>query len=148
MEIYNEKEHLLDGHTMMYHNRFDWPVKAQYITWYGCNVYIINDKHITSRHLELALRYIEARTQYIFRYTPVPHVSFTRNYIDAPVGKNLIKEARDNYIAHEFEEEYSTTLVRSKRAVTVRYLTGWDGFDNHSNTHTGWKRTKKRKQWM
>ncbi len=75
-------------------------------------------------------------------------VPFVHNY------KNDVTPNRANGLKSEFKHnEHCKTvypnfkLVRAKRAFIPKCAMDWDFYD-HYNRQRGWKRSKKRKQWM
>ncbi|AGB07060.1 hypothetical protein [Vibrio phage XZ1] len=97
------------------------------------------------RNGECLARY---KGNYVFRYTPVPHTGCYKNWIHARRGNGLMSEMHHNkFCEDEIEAEYGK-VVRKKRAHTVRCLLDWDGLSSYKSPQRGWKRSKKRKQWM
>ncbi len=85
---------------------------------------------------------------YVFRYTPVPGVHNYKNGIYAHRGNGLMNQIHhDQMCKDEIEPEYGN-VVRMKRSKLVRVLRDWDGLESYHARSHGWKRSKKRKQWM
>ncbi|AAQ64125.1 hypothetical protein KVP40.0054 [Vibrio phage KVP40] len=104
-----------------------------------------------SRKLDLirkAERLASYKGNYVFRYTPVPHTGGYKNWVSTIRGKGLMSEIHHNKICKdEIEPEYGN-VVRKKRDKLVRCLRDWDGLESYHSQQRGWKRSKKRKQWM
>ncbi|CAM0043053.1 hypothetical protein VPHF86_0081 [Vibrio phage F86] len=86
---------------------------------------------------------------YIFRRTPVPCGGGWKNSIWPERAKGAMAEHNHNLMCkNELEREYGK-LVRMKRAqINELHATDYDYPYCRGNRTRGWKRSKKRKQWM
>ncbi|AUR85812.1 hypothetical protein NVP1081O_077 [Vibrio phage 1.081.O._10N.286.52.C2] len=86
---------------------------------------------------------------YIFRKTPVPCVHNRRNVVMPKRQHGAMAEHNHNLMCRDvFEKGVIGKLVRQKRAYCSKMIaTDWD-FPCGYNAQRGWKRSKKRKQWM
>ncbi|CAL9963895.1 hypothetical protein VPHK567_0085 [Vibrio phage K567] len=126
---------------------------VQYRQWYDwCNIgvgfYIskeANSRLNLMRNSEYLARYKGA---YVYRYTPLPNGGGWKNSIHSVRAKGAMTEHKhDEMCKAELEAEYGR-IVRHKRAyVTKMNATDWDHPYGY-NSQRGWKRSKKRKQWM
>lgn len=103
------------------------------------------ERHIT---LMRKLDYLLKNGGYEFRRTPLYGMGGYKNSIHAVRAKGAMAEHNHNLMCKdELEAEYGV-LVRMKRAqVTRDNATDYDHPYGY-NSQRGWKRSKKRKQWM
>ena len=75
-----------------------------------------------------------------YRRDPVPYVSYSRNMYSYFRKPKTFPEKRDFY-------KYGVEFVRGARRPTS-LPDPWDDYLISKHQDRGWKRTKKRKQWM
>lgn len=86
------------------------------------------------------------RYNHKFRRSPVRGTSKWGNWVNAKRRNGFRTEAGYNHeCSHEYPELH---LTRAKRKKVVDLANDWDFYDRNHNRQRGWKRSKKRKQWM
>lgn len=86
------------------------------------------------------------RVGHIHRKNPVPGTGRYTNCIHKRTIHGLSHEHRSNDVCQSEYPEYN--LIRPKRRHDIRGYVYWDFRDHHFNSQRGWKRSKKRKQYM
>lgn len=101
------------------------------------------------KRVNIIERGIELRALgHIHRRTPVPGTGRYRKDVHRRTIHGLSHEHRSDEVC--YSEYRDLNLVRAKRRYSVSKSRGWYwGFrENHFNSQRGWKRTKKRKQYL
>ncbi len=126
---------------------------VQYTNWWDYTStgvgFFISDEASARIDLIRNAQYLERfGNAYVFRRSPVPGRGGRKNSIHSVRAKGAMTEHKhDEMCKAELEPEYGR-LVRHKRAyVTKMNATDWDHPYGY-NSQRGWKRSKKRKQWM
>ncbi|CAM0035978.1 hypothetical protein VPHD527_0085 [Vibrio phage D527] len=128
-------------------------VYVQYNNWWnpcttGVGYYLVDGASKRFNLIRNAEYLARHKGAYVYRYTPLPNGGGWKNSIHSVRAKGAMAEHKhDEMCKAELEAEYGR-IVRHKRAyVTKMNATDWDHPHGY-NSQRGWKRSKKRKQWM
>lgn len=125
------------------YGRYSWEKKP---FKYG---YVLVADNGVPRHVQYNWDKLE-RQNHQFRQSPVWYTGKYKNHISArKISGKKGEKASNDYCDQEFPEYQ---LVRQKRKEVIDKYLSWsydelDGYHNY-NSQRGWKRSKKRKQWM
>ncbi len=108
--------------------------------------YVFNEEALARRSLKNKAKWLDKKGWQGHRVGSVPWVSCHKNAVKARKIHGLLKEFKDNLSCKESYKSFDNLVRRSRNLVVVE-CNDWDGIC-HYNAQRGWKRSKKRKQWM